>query len=123
MQDAVDAGVTWKSEAIFQEQIGNPISYVDIPDAQNTTTIYAGAEVGGALIRKRRGLGSISFVLRKRWQYLNGTASGLTTPSRTRAILAAFAIGVRGWVVPFMFCGQPSAAKRRYRYEDKRSFG
>jgi ABC-type molybdate transport system substrate-binding protein len=48
MQDAVDAGVTWQSEAIFQEQIGNPISHVDIPDAQNTTAIYAGAEVAGA---------------------------------------------------------------------------
>ena len=48
MQDAVDAGVTWQSEAIFQEQIGNPIAYVDIPDAQNTTAIYAGAAVMGA---------------------------------------------------------------------------
>jgi ABC-type molybdate transport system substrate-binding protein len=48
MQDAVDAGVTWQSEAIFQEQIGNPISYVVIPHAQNTTAIYAGAEVTGA---------------------------------------------------------------------------
>jgi len=48
MQDAVDAGVTWKSEAIFQEQIGTPIFHVDIPDAQNTTAIYAGAEVAGA---------------------------------------------------------------------------
>ena len=48
MQDAVDAGVTWQSEAIFQEQTGNPISHVDIPDALNTTAIYAGAEVAGA---------------------------------------------------------------------------
>lgn len=48
MQDTVDAGVTWLSEANFQEQIGNPISHVDIPDAQNTTAIYAGAQVAGA---------------------------------------------------------------------------
>ena len=48
MQDAADAGVTWQSEAIFQEQIGNPIEHVDIPDTQNTTAIYAGAEVAGA---------------------------------------------------------------------------
>jgi molybdate transport system substrate-binding protein len=48
MQDKVDAGVTWQSEAIFQEQVGNPISHVDIPDTENTTAIYAGAEVAGA---------------------------------------------------------------------------
>ena len=48
MQDAADAGVTWQSEAIFQEQIGNPIEHVDIPDTENTTAIYAGAEVAGA---------------------------------------------------------------------------
>jgi molybdate transport system substrate-binding protein len=48
MQGRVRAGVTWQSEAIFQEQIGHPISHVDIPSAQNTTAIYAGAEVRGA---------------------------------------------------------------------------
>jgi molybdate transport system substrate-binding protein len=48
MQGVADAGVTWKSEAIFQEQIGNPISHVDIPDTQNTTATYAGAEVAQA---------------------------------------------------------------------------
>ena len=48
MQDAADAGVTWQSEAIFEEQIGNPIAHVDIPDAENTTAIYAGAEVAEA---------------------------------------------------------------------------
>jgi molybdate transport system substrate-binding protein len=48
MQGRVQAGVTWQSEAIFQEQIGHPISHVDIPSAQNTTAIYAGAEVRGA---------------------------------------------------------------------------
>lgn len=48
MQDRADAGVVWKSEALFQEQVGHPISHVDIPDSQNTTAIYAGAEVRGA---------------------------------------------------------------------------
>jgi len=48
MQDTVDAGVTWQSEARFQEQIGNPISHVDIAEAQNTTATYAGAVVAGA---------------------------------------------------------------------------
>jgi ABC-type molybdate transport system substrate-binding protein len=48
MQGPAQAGVTWQSEAIFQEQIGNPITHVHIPSAQNTTAIYAGAEVKGA---------------------------------------------------------------------------
>jgi ABC-type molybdate transport system substrate-binding protein len=48
MQGLADAGVTWKSEAIFQEQIGHPISHVDIPAAQNVTAVYAAALVRGA---------------------------------------------------------------------------
>jgi molybdate transport system substrate-binding protein len=48
MQGRAQAGVTWQSEARFQEQVGNPISHVDIPSAQNTTAIYAGAAVKGA---------------------------------------------------------------------------
>jgi molybdate transport system substrate-binding protein len=48
MQRRAQAGVTWQSEAIFQEEIGNPINHVDIPSAQNTTAIYAGAEVRDA---------------------------------------------------------------------------
>jgi ABC-type molybdate transport system substrate-binding protein len=48
MQGHADAGVTWQSEAMFQEQAGNPITYVDIPASQNTTAIYAGAVVKGA---------------------------------------------------------------------------
>jgi ABC-type molybdate transport system substrate-binding protein len=48
MQGRADAGVTWQSEAMFQEQAGNPIIHVDIPASQNTTAIYAGAEVKGA---------------------------------------------------------------------------
>jgi len=43
-----DAGVTWQSEAIFQEQAGHPIEHVAIPDAMNSTAIYAGAVVIGA---------------------------------------------------------------------------
>jgi molybdate transport system substrate-binding protein len=48
MQGRADAGVTWQSEAIFQEQAGHPISHVDIPANQNTTAIYAGAIVKNA---------------------------------------------------------------------------
>ncbi len=48
MQGLVDAGVTWKSEAIFQEQIGHPISYVSIPARDNATAVYAAALVHGA---------------------------------------------------------------------------
>lgn len=40
--------MTWQSEATFQEQAGNPITHVDIPAAQNTTAVYAGAEVRNA---------------------------------------------------------------------------
>jgi ABC-type molybdate transport system substrate-binding protein len=49
MQGRADAGVAWKSEALFQEQIGHPITHIDIPDDQNSTAIYAGAMVKGAL--------------------------------------------------------------------------
>ncbi len=48
MQGKADAGVTWQSEAMFQEQVGNSIRHVDIPDAQNATGIYAVALVKGA---------------------------------------------------------------------------
>lgn len=48
MQGIADAGVTWQSEAMFQEQAGHPIEHVDIPSEENTTAIYAGAMVRGA---------------------------------------------------------------------------
>ena len=48
MQGRADAGVTWKSEAIFQEQIGHPLGHVDIPTADNATAIYGAAMVRGA---------------------------------------------------------------------------
>jgi len=48
MQGRADAGVTWQSEAIFQEEAGHPIEHIDIPEAMNSTAIYAGAVVTGA---------------------------------------------------------------------------
>jgi len=48
MEGRADAGVTWKSEAIFQEQIGHPIAHVDIPADDNVTAIYAAALVRNA---------------------------------------------------------------------------
>ncbi len=48
MLGRVDAGVTWQSEARFQEEAGHPIEHVDIPPEQNTTAVYAGAVVKGA---------------------------------------------------------------------------
>jgi molybdate transport system substrate-binding protein len=42
MQGRAEAGVTWQSEAMFQEQAGHPITYVDIPASLNTTAIFAG---------------------------------------------------------------------------------
>ena len=48
MQGKVDAGVTWQSEAKFQEQDGHPIGAVAIPAADNATAIYAGAAVRDA---------------------------------------------------------------------------
>jgi ABC-type molybdate transport system substrate-binding protein len=48
MQRLADSGVTWRSEAIFQEKIGNPIGHVDIPAEQNTLAIYSAALVPDA---------------------------------------------------------------------------
>jgi ABC-type molybdate transport system substrate-binding protein len=52
MKGMVSAGVTWKSEALFQMQIGNPIEYVDIQPDQNVSGIYAGAAVRAALHKR-----------------------------------------------------------------------
>ena len=49
MQGCADAGVTWQSEAIFQEEVGNPLGHVQIPDNVNVTATYAGAQVKDAL--------------------------------------------------------------------------
>jgi ABC-type molybdate transport system substrate-binding protein len=48
MQGLGQAGVTWRSEAIFQEQQGNPIAHIDIPAEQNTRAVYSAAMVAGA---------------------------------------------------------------------------
>lgn len=48
MQGVADAGVTWQSEAEFQEQSGHPIEHVGIPATDNATAVYAGAEVKAA---------------------------------------------------------------------------
>jgi molybdate transport system substrate-binding protein len=48
MQGCADAGVTWQSEAIFQEEVGNPLGHIPIPDNVNVTAIYAGAQVKDA---------------------------------------------------------------------------
>lgn len=42
LEGKADAGVTWASEVRFQKKVGNPITGVEIPDAQNSTAIYAG---------------------------------------------------------------------------------
>jgi len=48
MLGRADAGVTWQSEAVFQEQAGHPITHVEIPDADNSIAVYAGAKVKGS---------------------------------------------------------------------------
>ncbi|HEY4042349.1 MAG TPA: substrate-binding domain-containing protein [Rhodopila sp.] len=48
MQGLGQAGVTWRSEALFQEQHGNPIAHIDIPAEQNTQAVYSAAIVTNA---------------------------------------------------------------------------
>ena len=48
MQGLGQAGVTWTSEALFQEQQGHPIAHVAIPEEQNTRAVYSAAVVAGA---------------------------------------------------------------------------
>lgn len=48
MQGRAQAGVTWRSEAIFQNLERLPTDHVDIPADQNVTGIYGGAVVKGA---------------------------------------------------------------------------
>jgi len=45
MEGLVKAGVTWTSEAVFQERQGRPIAHVAIPAEQNTRAIYSAAAV------------------------------------------------------------------------------
>jgi molybdate transport system substrate-binding protein len=48
MQGLGQAGVTWRSEAIFQESQGHPIAHVDIPAKHNVRAIYSAAMVPAA---------------------------------------------------------------------------
>lgn len=48
MQGLGQAGVTWTSEVLFQEQQGHPISHVTIPPEHNTRAVYSAAIVTGA---------------------------------------------------------------------------
>ncbi len=48
MEKKADAGVTWRSEAIFQEQAGHEIENIAIPDNQNVKAIYGAAMIRGA---------------------------------------------------------------------------
>ncbi len=47
MTGKAQAGITWISEARFQEMVGNPIEHVEIPDSQNMHAIYAAGVVKG----------------------------------------------------------------------------
>ena len=48
MRKNADAGVTWRSEAVFQEEEGHPIENVSIPDSQNVRAIYAAGLIRGS---------------------------------------------------------------------------
>lgn len=48
MLGRADAGITWQSEAVFQQEIGNPIEQVAIADEQNVTGIYAATTLKAA---------------------------------------------------------------------------
>jgi molybdate transport system substrate-binding protein len=48
MQGRADAGVTWRSEAMFQAEANLPTERLDIPAELNETGIYAGAAVKDA---------------------------------------------------------------------------
>jgi molybdate transport system substrate-binding protein len=39
MQGRAEAGVIWQSEAMFQEQAGHPVTHVDIPASENTSSM------------------------------------------------------------------------------------
>jgi len=50
----------------LQEQAGHAIRHIDIPEAENSTAIYAGAEVKGPRSPKQPGPGSRSPARRTR---------------------------------------------------------
>ena len=43
-----DAGVTWTSEVLFQQKLGNPIEGIIIPPALNTPAVYAAGVLKGS---------------------------------------------------------------------------
>ena len=61
MQGLAVAGVTWQSEAVFQEQAGHPIAHIAIPASQNTVAVYGAALVRGAA-HPRAGRAWIAFL-------------------------------------------------------------
>ncbi len=48
LQGAAEAGITWTSEAVFQEQAGHPLNHVVIPPDQNSQAVYAAGLVAHA---------------------------------------------------------------------------
>ncbi|MHB1844086.1 MAG: molybdate ABC transporter substrate-binding protein [Deltaproteobacteria bacterium] len=48
LRGRADAGVVWRTEALFQRQLGHAVELVEIPAAQNATGIYQAAVVPGA---------------------------------------------------------------------------
>jgi rhodanese-related sulfurtransferase len=52
MEGKSDAVVVWASEVRFQEQVGNPLQRVQIPDGQNVTAVYAAGMVKESIHRK-----------------------------------------------------------------------
>ena len=66
MQGLGQAGVTWRSEAIFQESQGHPIAHVDIPAEHNVRAIYSAAMVPAAAHPRRREGLAVLHSLRRR---------------------------------------------------------
>jgi molybdate transport system substrate-binding protein len=48
MQGLSDAGPVWITEVLFQQQIGNPLTLVEIPPAYNQVAIYTAARLKNA---------------------------------------------------------------------------
>ncbi len=49
MRGQADAGVVWRTEALFQRSLGHPLESVEIAATQNETGLYQAAMVRGAL--------------------------------------------------------------------------
>ncbi len=48
LEGTEDAGLVWRTEALFQRSLGHPLEAVAIPRAQNATGVYQAALVRGA---------------------------------------------------------------------------